>query len=363
MMFTAILPMELNGVRRQGDAVRRHTFWWETEFTVSVAREDTAPVVMSWNAAFDERHRYLNREEWGPYPYDGQQVVRHFNGAYWRQCLMTDVMPGDFRSEVLTTASLEAVFTKPTRNDLVNIDGSVVVGPRKPVVRERSEFFQGPIAYDLQQVRATQKEENLAHLANTLLIVGDTVYRKCAEPVVVLSDSVLLDRQENELRLLKIETDKAVIERLCSKRPDLVVPIMDFDTALQEAPHGFDPIASGEFNDIRRPNILRPDLISDIDVNTFRAISHMRIFKEQCFEMEMTQFAGPCGIAHRNLIDAFKDFDANFSQDAVNAIEDCLEECTTAFAREYYGKHLKLARQYFDRRPVSLDADITRMSP
>ena len=352
MMFTAVMPIALNGVRNAGGGVRRHTFWKEIDFVIPAVSDADAPVVMYFDAAFDERHRYLNRAEWGPYPSDGQQVVRYHEGSYWRQCMEYDIAVGELSSRVVDTDAFAASFVRPQVHGLVKGVDMAYVGPRKPTVRDEAEIVN-IVATDLAHQRALSLERRMSELGGSVLIVDDTVYVKCAMPLVAIaSDCVILDSASNFLWLLRVETDPDRIEKMSSKLSGNYAPVTDFDAALADASCGYDQAKNLLFNEHRRPVILRPDLLPDLDVHAWRGVNEMRQFNEDCYTMEIVNFAGPCGVAHRSLSMALAAFDAAGPAASTDGVEDSLEECTAAFENEYHGKHLENARGFFDNRPV-----------
>lgn len=368
MKLTAILPFELNGraLGAEQARIRTHTFWKRLDFIVPTAADADAPVVMYWNAAFDDRHdseiTYVNREEWGPYPADGHQVVRYHGGEYWRQCSRFDVVGGDLSSPVLDTAGLEELFTYPERNDLISKGDLPQISRKKQVVADEGELL-GIVKHDLLLSRARIVEEHLEKLGNQLLIVGDTVFIRCGEPKLVLTNCARVDRYGKGVRLLRIDTDATTTARFEEERPTLVFPVSDFEPALEEASDGYDRDLARSFNEIRRPTVLRPDLLPDIDIQTYRAIGALRRFHDFGYAMEITQFANPCSAAHKRLGNAIRVYDRNLPAVETSQLEECLEECEAAFAGEYYGSLLSEARFNFDARQISLGDGLKGFAP
>jgi hypothetical protein len=369
MKLTAILPFQLSG-RVLGDArarVRTHTFWKRLDFIVPTASDNDAPVVMRWNAAYDERHgspiTYVNREEWGVFPVDGQQTVRFHNGGYWRQCMRHDLVGGELASPVLDVNSLEEMFSYPSRNNLIGEHMLPSVSRGKPVVDNETEIL-GIVDKDHHWSRAIDIELKLEKLSNRLLVVDDTVFIACAEPKIVLSDCARMDRSEKVVRLIRIETDATEIEALERKRPDLVFPATEFDQALEaSADEGYDPALVVEFNEPRRPTVVRADLLPDMDTETFRAVAALRRFHDFGFEMEMTQFDGPCRDAHQALGSALRVFYTTLPTVDTEGLELALEQCETAFEREYHGSLLREARSHFDSSQIGFGDRIRGLRP
>lgn len=359
MRLTAILPFELNGVAVGGNRVRKHTFWKEMDFVIPQVAEDAAPIVISWDTAFDDGQSIADQEQWGAFPESGVEEIRYHSGSYWRQCLEFDAVGGPLASRVLDVDGFEATLNRPERHDILIHGGLPVIKRGKETVRDASEIMI--VQNDLALVNARSLENQLQRLGERLLIVDNTIYLRCREPLISLERHPEGRERGKHPKLLKIVTDD---RQISARRYDDLVPIPDFDTALDEsACNGRFTSLALELNERRRPTILRPDLLRDLDTPSFRALSALRQFRQTCYDLDMMAFAGPHQSASANMAAALENFFASPFVSDMREIEECLDECLAAFAQEPNLYLLEEARDHLDGRAVRIEQVIGKPMP
>ncbi|MDW9478938.1 hypothetical protein GOB57_09620 [Sinorhizobium meliloti] len=258
MIFSATIPVAITGTRIgfQHRGMRRYTFWQEFDIRVKSAKSEAAPVVASWNAAFDERLAFrTSRDDWGAYPADGQQHVRFHDGSYWRLAMQSDLVEGPLSSPVLDAGRLSDAFDRPERNLLLSQDPLPLVGKGKPVVRDIGEYIELVNSWHKDYTTYQSLTARIEALGEKFLVVDDLAYIRCAEPMIELSDCLLVDRAGNASLLLRVITDEKESGWRAEKTPHRLFPLSDFDEAMAAAPEsgfnrgaGIDPSTGIDFN-------------------------------------------------------------------------------------------------------------------
>jgi hypothetical protein len=362
MIIGATIPVAINGRRigAQAPGVRRHVFWQEFVLRLRDVTSEEAPLVAAWDASFDERLSLrTSRKDWGAYPSDGQQNVRHYDGAFWRQAMHVDVVEGEPVSRVYDPGTFAETFERPTHNLLLSSAPLPTVGRGKPVVRHIEEYV------DLLQ---TWSEEHKSYqsmvskfqrgIPNDVLIVDDTVYLRCAEPMIELSDCAVLDREAKCSLLIRVITDPKEIKWRTEHTPQRLFPLSDFDEAMAAAPEdGFDPSfgvdkATGvAFNELRRPSIFRPDLLTHLDYRSFHALCDMRHFAEECERTDRVQHHLECARLNAQLKAAITDHDKG-DVEAFGRIEDLVPLLHAAWDGTWMSRHTEKVMASLDERPI-----------
>ncbi len=369
MIFTATIPIAIRGTRVgfQHRGVRQYTFWQEFDISIKSVRSEAAPLVASWDAAFDERLVYrTNRNEWGAYPSDGQQNVRFHDGAYWRQVMQSDVVEGSLSSPVLDAGAFCEAFDKPERNRFLSDAPLVSVGRGKPVVKDMGEYIELVHAWHDDTKAYNALTAKIEAVGNKFLIVEDTVYIRCAEPMIELSDCIVIDRDGNASHLLRVITDKQACKWRAEKTPHRLFPLLEFEEALAAAPEakfvrsfGIDSATGADFNEIRRPHIARAELLTGLDHRSFQSLCEMRRFFNQCNETDhVDHHQGTTANAertrlHRLLGAALTDFE-NGNVEAFGRIEDLLPSLHAAWHGTYLEMLTGKVIELLDERPIFL---------
>ncbi|MBY3433344.1 hypothetical protein HFN89_04105 [Rhizobium laguerreae] len=362
MIIGATIPVAINGTRVGAlhRGIRRHVFWQEFNLRVRSVTSDDAPLVAAWDAAFDERLSLrTSRKDWGAYPADGQQNVRFYDGAFWRQAMHADVIEGELPSPVYDAGTFSQAFDRPARNALLSSAPLPSVGKGKPVVRELGEYV------DLVQSWSDEYkayESIVARLQReiprNILVVDETVYIRCAEPMLELSDCAVADKYGKVSLLVRVITDPEQCKWRSERTPDRLFPLSEFDEAMAAAPEaGFDPsvgIDKGtgvSFNEIRRPSIFRPDLLTAMDYRSFQAIGGMRTFAAECEMTERVENNLECARLHAQLKAAIAAHDEG-DPDAFGRIEDLVPLLHAAWSGTWMDRHTEKVMASLDERPV-----------
>jgi hypothetical protein len=370
MIFSATIPIAITGRRvgLQHRGIRRYTFWQEFDIRVKSVTSKAAPMVASWDAAFDERLVYrTSRSDWGAYPSDGQQTVRFHEGGYWRQLLQSDVVEGPLSSPVLEAGAFCAAFDRPERNLILSNAPFVSVGRAKPVIKDLSEQVEIVNSMHDDYKSYQSLTEKIEAVGNRFLVVDDTVYVRCGEPMIELSDCIVMDREGNASHLLRVITDKTECTWRAEKTPHRLFPILEFDEAVAAASEpkfdrafGLDPATGAEFNEKRRPYIASADHLTSLDHRSFRALCEMRRFFKQCDLTDQVDQHRHTSTnthyrtrLHRLLGEALTDYD-NGDAEAFGRIEDLVPSLHAAWHGTYLDTLTEKVITLLDERPIFL---------
>lgn len=369
MIFTATIPLSVRGTaaRQPGGrnpGSRHHTFWLERDVLIPSVSEADAPQVASWNAAFDERLVYrTSRTDWGAYPRDGEQHVRYHAGRFWRPALRSDIGNSDNASEVVDANAFAASFDRPTENRLLRYGPLTGVRAHRPVVRSPEEFLDR-IEYDAAKKAYDETVRFLDRMPNLFIVVAGTVYTACVEPLIELSDNALGDRDGKFRLLLRVITDERECKWRLEKTPERVFPLHEFDEAMETAAAaadpGYDPAAAVDpttntcYDEVRRPRIQRPDLITQLDRRSFQALAFLRRFLETCETID----DGTAGPERRRLqlamTNAIYEHDSGDTS-AFGRIEDTIASLHAAWSdRLFSTTWLETAITLLEERPIYL---------
>ncbi|MCV9963573.1 hypothetical protein OIU34_16845 [Pararhizobium sp. BT-229] len=369
MIFSATIPVAITGTRVgfRHRGTRRYTFWQEFDITVKSVKSEAAPLIASWDAAFDERlvHR-TSRNDWGTYPSDGQQHVRFHEGAYWRQVMQSDVIEGSLSSPVLDAGAFSDAFDKPEWNLFLSQAPLPTVGRGKPVVRDMGEYIELVNSWHDDYKSYNALTAKIEAVGKMFLAVDDTVYIRCGEPMIELSDCVVVDRAGNVAHLLRVSTDKKECKWRAEKTPHRLFPLLEFDEALAAAPEakfdrdfGVDRATGVDFNEIRRPHIARPDLLTGLDYRSFQSLCELRRFFNQ---IELTDpvdhHGGTARMAERTRLHmllgaAINDYDKG-NAEAFGNIEDLLPSLHAAWHGTFVETLTEKVIALLDERPIFL---------
>lgn len=369
MIFNATLPVVVHGTRigYEHRGMRRYTFWQEFDVMVPSAKPEAAPIVASWEASFDERlvHR-TSRRDWGAYPDDGQQHVRFHNGQYWRQAMQSDLTDAPLSSPVLDAGTFVQAFDRPESNRLLSQAPLPTVGRGKPVVRDIGEYMDLVRSYDDDYEAHEALTAKISRLGEKFLVVEDTVYVRCAEPMIELSDCAVLDRSAKVSLLLRVITDRKECDWRGTKTPHRLFPLSEFDEALAAAAEpGFDRSAcidratGVDFNEMRRPHIARHDLLTGLDYRSFQALCALRNFANMCDLTDQIGHHGEDGPnaertrIHRQLVATLKEYDGGDAE-AFGRIEDLLPSLHAAWHGTFLDMTTAKIMALLDERPIFL---------
>jgi hypothetical protein len=377
MIFSAVIPVTLSGTRPgQGHrGVRRHSFWQELDVRMRSVGPEEAPLVASWNAAFDERLVFrTSRAEWGTYPDDGYQIVRHYDGLYWRRAMNCDLLDtivgGPRSSPIVDAAAFTAAFARPEKNLVLSSAPLATPGPRKPVIRDIRAHLELVQTWGPDHTAHEALLVALANVTRDFILVDDIVYTRCVEPMLELSDCPVTDRAGKCSLLVRVITDREQVKWRAEKTPDRLFPLSDFDeamTAVAEADFdpafGVDRDTGADFNEIRRPEIARPDLLTSLDFRAFHALCHMRRFANECDRTERVENHVECALLHRQLTTAIRDYD-NGDTTAFGRIDDLIPSLHAAWSGTWMDRITENVIALLDERPVflPLQADSQRFA-
>lgn len=368
MIFSATIPVAITGTRIgfQHRGTRRYTFWQEFDIRIKSVKSEAAPLVASWDAAFDERLAFrTSRSEWGAYPADGQQHVRFHDGSYWRQTMKADLMESPLSSPVLDSGAFSDAFDRPERNLLLSQAPLPSVSRGKPVVKDLAEYIELVNARHEDYKSYNSLTASIEAIGKNFLVVEDTAYIRCAEPMIELSDCPVVDRAGNASLLLRVITDEKECRWRAEKTPHRLFPLSDFDEALAAAPEkgfdhnvGLDP-AGVDFNELRRPHIARPDLLTSLDYRSFQALCAMRRFANECGLTDHVDHHAESGPntertrLHRLLMAAIAEYDEG-DVEAFGRIEDLLPLLHEAWHGTYLDMQTGRVIALLDERPIFL---------
>ncbi|MCS4089625.1 hypothetical protein [Rhizobium sp. BK176] len=362
MIIGATIPVAINGRRvgAQNPGVRRHVFWQEFNLRLRDVTSEDAPLVAAWDAAFDERLSLrTSRKDWGTYPADGQQNVRHYDGAFWRQAMHVDVVEGEPASRVYDAGTFAEMFERPTHNLLLSSAPLPTVGKGKPVVQNLEDYIDLLQSWSEEHKTYQSIVSKLQRgIPNNVLIVDDTVYIRCAEPMLELSDCAVLDKEAKCSLLIRVITDPKEIQWRTEHTPHRLFPLSDFDEAMAAAPEagfeasfGVDKTTGVAFNEVRRPSIFRPDLLTHLDYRSFQALNDMRLFVEECERTERLDHNLECARLHAQLKAAIADHDKG-DVDAFGRVEDLVPLLHAAWNGTWMDRHTEKVMASLDERPL-----------
>jgi hypothetical protein len=362
MIIGATIPVAVKGRRigAQNPGVRRHVFWQEFNLRVRDVMSKDAPLVAAWDAAFDERLSLrTSRKDWGAYPAAGQQNVRYHDGAFWRQAMHVDVVDGELSSPVYDAGAFSEAFERPTNNLMLSSASLPTVGKGKPVVRAVEEYIDLLQSWsDEHKSYEAMVEKIKRGIPNNVLVVDETVYIRCAEPMLELSDCAVLDRDAKCSLLVRVITDPKEIKWRTEKTPHRLFPLSEFDEAMAAAAEagfapslGLDRTTGVAFNEIRRPSIFRPELLTQLDYRSFHALCDMRHFAEECEATEKLDHNLECSRLHAQLKAALADYDKG-DLGAFGRIEDLVPLLHAAWDGTWMGRHTEKVMASLDERPL-----------
>jgi hypothetical protein len=362
MIIGATIPVAINGRRigAQNPGVRRHAFWQEFNLRLRDVTSEEAPLVAAWDGSFDERLAMrTNRKEWGAHPVGGQQNVRYYDGAFWRQAMHSDVVEGELASPVYDAGTFAQVFERPTHNLLLSSAPLPTVGRGKPVVRDIEEYVDLLQSWSEEHKSYQSMVTKLQRgIPNNVLIVDDCVYIRCAEPMLELSDCAVLDRDAKCSLLIRVITDPKQVKWRTEKTPHRLFPLSEFDEAMAACPEaGFEPSFGADkatgvaFNELRRPSIFRPDLLTHLDYRAFQALNDMRRFVEECEQTERVEHDLECARLNAQLKAAISEHDKG-DVEAFGRIEDLGPLLHAAWDGTWMGRHTEKVMASLDERPL-----------
>ena len=280
--------------------------------------------------------------------------------------MQSDVVDGPLSSPVLDAGAFCKTFDKPERNLFLSDAPLVSVGRGKPVVKDMGEYIDLVHTWHDDNKAYKSLTAKIEAVGNRFLVVDETVYIRCAEPMIELSDCVVMDRDGNASHLLRIITDKTECKWRAEKTPHRLFPLLEFDEALAAAPEakfdrsfGIDSATGAEFNEIRRPYIANADLLTALDHRSFQAICEMRRFASQCDLTDHVDHYGETAAnaertrLHRLLGSALSDYDKGDTE-AFGRIEDLLPSLHAAWHGTYLETLTGKVIALIDERPVFL---------
>lgn len=183
MIFEIPYEFSISG-RKKGNLRTATAKTYETvEIDVPVVDPDMAPVAVEWDHALPDDIR-IDPGLWRGVPVDGTQHVRFFEGAYYERVeLRLDNPPFDRACGFLGCDDLAIRDRDLPEIEVFGLRTLIGKSWRKDVDRTDNDALS---EYDT--VRGTQRSkvrQAIIDEASTLILVDGTVYRKCAEPVVL----------------------------------------------------------------------------------------------------------------------------------------------------------------------------------
>jgi hypothetical protein len=369
MIFSAILPVVVHGTRigHQNPGVRRHAFWQEFDVMVPSVKSEYAPIVASWEASFDERLVFrTSRNDWGAYPDSGEQHVRHHNGKFWRQAMKSDLADSPLSSPILDAETFAKAFDRPENNLYLSDARLPSVGKGKPVVRDIGEYMELVQTYGSDHSANEVRDVKLRGLSEKFLVVEGIVYIECSEPMIELSDCAVLDRQSKASLLLRVITDPKECDWRVEKTPHRLFPLSEFDEAMASASEPdfdesacLDQVTNVNFNEIRRPHIIRHDHLTELDYRSFQALCRVRNFARRCEltdRIDHHRSGGPNAdrtSLHWKLVSELKSYDEG-DVDAFGRIEDLLPSIHAAWHGTFMDMTTAKIIALLDDRPIFL---------
>jgi hypothetical protein len=224
------------------------------------ATETAAPVAVSWNDTPDQSQT----SNWGAYPIGGIAHTRWHDGSHWRPLLLAELDASTGPSEPMTFDALLDVTG--SKNPYHSFLGNRY--PHSPPVPKKlpKKLPEGEAEDRFGTLTRTQRGATIKlakEKFERLLLVGDTVYVKCPQPMVVPFVVVAPNGEGRHLRrFLRIVTNEAEINRAIAASPDNVHPVSAFDEAMT-AKHLFSHPFVTAIDDQRRPEIFVWDSIDE----------------------------------------------------------------------------------------------------
>jgi hypothetical protein len=292
------------------------------EFEVAEASESDAPVAVSWNDIPSD----IQAENWGPYLTGVDAHTRWYADSHWRPLLAADFVGVSDASLPVTVDGLRNLPSSktPYHSLLGNLYGSA------PTVPRRLTF--GNPEYHLGTMIKTQRSEAVKVVQDKLkrlLVVGDDVYIKCAEPKIV--PFVVVQDAVTKHRFVRIVTSEIEITRAVASDPDNVYPVTAFDEAMLSK-HLFTLPAVTAIDRLRRPEI---HLWDSVDEDT--ALNEVADVKVRKFVMELSAFR--FGEASCEQLESMAEIRRAFAlrngEERFERLEQALRACVVAWEGRY----------------------------
>ncbi|MCS4089624.1 hypothetical protein [Rhizobium sp. BK176] len=222
------------------------------DLEVAEASEADAPVAISWNDTPDPSQAAF----WGAYQTGADAHTRWHAGSHWRPLLdgELDGSPGGSPAVNVEKLCGLASSQNPYHSFLGNHYGHSPAIPKKPPVGEPEDRFGTLISTQRGSVIRAAREG-----LERLLIVGDEVYVRCAEPTIVPCQTESGSRIP---KFIRIVTSQPQIIRAFARTPDDVYPVSAFDEAMT-AKHLFSLPAVTAIDATRRPEIHLWDSVNE----------------------------------------------------------------------------------------------------
>ena len=251
MIFEIPFKYSVSGFKEGNKTASTRDIWEIVEIDVPVVDDEEAPIAVEW----DERPilpvgYVVDVSFWGPVPEGGLTHARHFDGSYWRPILACEIAPTDGANVPLAPFELQSRLMSGRTSRLFV-----------------TEQFNGTPSADPARtyatIHASGRDKKLGELHTStprMLVVGDTVYRKCEVPRIGVFLSAITERRpQGELcrhgTILRVFTDLEFL----SRRNVEVFSVTDWRRALSSGRRKNATNARKEIfnngNEMRRPDV------------------------------------------------------------------------------------------------------------
>lgn len=177
MLFQVPMPYEVTGVQKGKRLESKEQFWEYVEVDIPVLSDEIAPVAIVWQDGLPTNPEIWSmheRDKWkstNPYPEDGVQMTRFFEGEHYVR-----------RYDRLSPDGLAASLNPQNSYHILSV-GHIWHGDA-----DKDEKPVAAVPYREDKFFATNYEAKVAELrekASRFFIVGNDIFERSSEPVII----------------------------------------------------------------------------------------------------------------------------------------------------------------------------------